>query len=175
VIRLAIQGLRLVSEANAHEHYRVRVARVREQHRVVSLVIGARRAPPLPLAVTIVRVAPHALDTDNLQGSGKHVRDALAKWIGVDDRDPRVVWHVGAEKGAYATRIVVRHVGPATVCAVVRGEAEGHRVRLQLTPAQRAALARALTQHTAPVTLSLDGLHLEIATVTATQTGSPSP
>ena len=165
MIRVAIPGLRLVSEANAHEHYRIRAKRVQSQHAVIAAVFRRHTPPPFPLAVTIVRVAPSMLDSDNLQGSGKHARDALAKWIGVDDRDPRVVWHVGAEKGPYGVRVVVRHVGPAVVGAVVRGESERHHVALTLTAAQRAALARALTNHTAPVTLSLAGLRLEINTL----------
>lgn len=34
----------------------------------------------------------HPLDTDNLAGAMKPLRDALAAWLGLDDGDPRVHW-----------------------------------------------------------------------------------
>ena len=66
-----------------------------------------------PAVVTITRLAPTSLDSDNLQGSAKHVRDAIAAWLGVDDRDPRVTWHVGQERQkTYGVRLALRPWAP---------------------------------------------------------------
>lgn len=42
--------------------------------------------------VKLTRVGPRKLDDDNLAGSLKAVRDAIAAALGVDDRDPKVQW-----------------------------------------------------------------------------------
>lgn len=105
--------IRLVSEANAHEHYRRRQKRAQLQGNATALACraGLRNAlASAPLHVAIVRIAPRELDSDNLQGSGKHVRDAVASVLGIDDRDKRVTWVVRQERGKakeYAVRIEV--------------------------------------------------------------------
>lgn len=59
------------------------------------------KPPPLPVIVTLIRVAPRAIDPDNLPASGlKLVKDEVAIWLGLptnikghaEDRDPRVHW-----------------------------------------------------------------------------------
>lgn len=47
-----------------------------------------------PLRVTVTRVHPgRGLDPhDNLPGACKHVVDAVARWLGRDDRDPSLRW-----------------------------------------------------------------------------------
>ena len=71
-------------------------SKARKQREAVTIVLNvATRTPPaLPLLVTVTRVAPgRGLDAhDNLPGACKHVVDAVAKWLGIDDRDPRVSW-----------------------------------------------------------------------------------
>lgn len=103
--------LRTVSESNAHEHWRVRQRRAKEQRGTTALVMRSLSRPgPLPLVVTITRIAPRALDSDNLAGSQKHIRDGVADWLGIDDRDPRIEWRYAQERGApksYAVRIEV--------------------------------------------------------------------
>lgn len=44
------------------------------------------------LVVRLVRVSPGELDDDNAVAAAKNVRDGVADALGVDDRDPRVVW-----------------------------------------------------------------------------------
>lgn len=107
---VVIPGLRLVSEANAHEHWRVRAKRAKSQRTTVAMVLRSMVAPvpKLPLDVTIVRTAPGRLDSDNLQGSGKHVRDGVADFIGVDDGNPGYRWNVEqtcAGRGVYSVTI----------------------------------------------------------------------
>jgi len=56
------------------------------------LTLGRRR-PALPCQVTITRLAPRRYDSDNMVHAGKHVRDEIAEWLGVDDRhDDRVLY-----------------------------------------------------------------------------------
>lgn len=42
---------------------------------------------------TLTRIAPRTLDSgDNISTAFKHVKDAIAEWLGVNDRDPRIKW-----------------------------------------------------------------------------------
>jgi len=71
-------------------------SKVRKTRASVEFLLRSRlsTAPALPLTVTVTRVAPgRGLDPhDNLPGACKHVVDAIAAWIGIDDRDPRITW-----------------------------------------------------------------------------------
>ncbi len=59
-----------------------------------------------PLVVTMTRVAPSSgLDSDNMVGSMKHVRDAIAGVLGIDDKDARVEWRVNQCRGPWAVEI----------------------------------------------------------------------
>lgn len=103
------KGLRLESEANAHEPWQARARRARAQAAAVAAGLAQTEPVPTPCAVTITRVGRGVLDSDNLAGSAKHVRDAVAAWLGVGDSpsDP-VRWEVLQEKGeGYAVRVVV--------------------------------------------------------------------
>lgn len=103
---ILIPGLKLESEANKREHFRVKAGRVKKQKQVVSLCLLREIFPPLPVLCRIVRVGCRELDSDNLAGSAKHCRDAIAAHYGIDDRDSRIEWDVTQEKGkAYAVRI----------------------------------------------------------------------
>jgi hypothetical protein len=48
------------------------------------------------------------LDDDNLVGSLKPIRDAVAKWLGVDDGDKRVRWECGQVETHGATGVSVK-------------------------------------------------------------------
>lgn len=76
-------------------------ARRSKKHRlaVAWSVLGIER-PTLPCVVTLTRIAPsNGLDGDNLAGSLKAVRDGVAEWLGVDDRDPGVEWRYSQARG----------------------------------------------------------------------------
>ena len=81
---------RLVSEANTRTHWRAKAKRVASQRLITKAVLSGVPRPALPVAVLLTRVAPGELDDDNLSGACKAVRDEVAAWLGIDDRDPRV-------------------------------------------------------------------------------------
>ena len=62
-------------------------------------VLAPRAKPDMPLTVRLTRFGPtNGLDEgDNLNSAFKAVRDQIAEWMGINDRDPRVTW-------AYAQR-----------------------------------------------------------------------
>lgn len=108
--------LRTISEANraSHEHWRVRAKRAKEQRSLAVTLLksafgrGAKVAGRA--AVTMTRIAPVALDSDNLPMSFKHVRDGVADWLGINDRDPRIRWQYAQGRGApwqYGVRIAI--------------------------------------------------------------------
>ena len=82
------------------EHWARRAESVRQDRMLVWVYMRDKAPPALPALVTLVRVSPRPLDTDNLRPALKQVRDEVAKWLGLpqtkrgqaDDRDPRVAW-----------------------------------------------------------------------------------
>ena len=109
-VTILIPGLKTVSEANLREHWRSRAARTKAQKDIVTLMLRPTVAGKMlklaPLVVTMTRMSPGpGLDTDNMVGSQKHVRDAIAKVLGVDDKDPRVEWVVKQKKGPWAVEV----------------------------------------------------------------------
>jgi hypothetical protein len=61
--------------------------------------LRGRDQPPLPLRVRMVRCAPGVLDDDNLAGAFKAPRDAVADWLGTDDKPGSgVAWEYAQEK-----------------------------------------------------------------------------
>jgi hypothetical protein len=63
--------------------------------------------PTVPCSVLLTRVAPsNGLDDDNLTGALKNIRDAVAEWLGVDDRDRDTVRYSYAQRrGLWAVEI----------------------------------------------------------------------
>jgi hypothetical protein len=145
-MRLVIPGLKLVSEANAHEHWRLRAKRAKAQREaVVASVVDAghvvlpepylkqRKAPKkpkqcvrhrlvtppaLPLTVLIVRHSPRTLDEGgNLQTSAKAVQDQLAELLACDDRDPRVAYFVAQRKATESSvEILIEERCKSDIC-----------------------------------------------------------
>ncbi len=83
---------------NDREHPMKRHRRVKAEKQAVSWQLAWQlatfndRKPALPCVCTLTRFAPsNGLDDDNLAGSLKGVRDAVAAWLGVDDRDRKRV------------------------------------------------------------------------------------
>ncbi|MDP1543175.1 MAG: hypothetical protein Q8L99_08500 [Polycyclovorans sp.] len=103
--------LRIQSAANLREHWAVRSKRVKSE-RLAALALSITL--PLPVVVTLTRIAPRPLDDDNMIGGFKALRDGIADRLGVADNDPRVKWTYGQERGKrYAVRVEVTPMEPA--------------------------------------------------------------
>lgn len=111
--------IRTVSELNTREHWAKRHRRLKAHRHAVALALRARvrELPPWThLLVTLTRIAPGTLDTDNLAGSGKGAQDGIADALGIDDGDPRVSWSYAQEKaprGHYAVRVEIQPLSDA--------------------------------------------------------------
>lgn len=89
---IEVPGLRTVPGMNVREHPMARHRRVKAEKEAVAWMLMGKTKPALPCAVTLTRLAPsNGLDDDNLTGALKGVRDAVAAWLGVDDRDRATV------------------------------------------------------------------------------------
>lgn len=113
--------IRTVSEANQREHWGVKLKRKKLQRNAVGVgmmqlgwTLAAMQLHGRGLHVTFTRIVPprgKRMDQDNYAGSWKHIQDAVAHILGVDDGDvSRVSWVYGPqERGTdYAVRIEVR-------------------------------------------------------------------
>lgn len=151
----------------------------------MKLMLRTKRPPPLPVVVTLVRVAPLPLDDDNLARALKGIRDEVACWICAvviqkgkrkgqvtgNDRDPRVTWRVAQRRGKpgeYAVEILARSCSPAYPGARVQVTPEADVVALVLSPVERALHAHQLGRTTGPIEFTTEGLRLLVTTVTAT-------
>ena len=95
-------GLRIESEANGREHWRKKAARAK-LHRALAAasmcaIPGHATVMP-PLTITLTRIAPRELDSDNCAGGFKAARDGIADWLGIDDGDKRLTWLYAQRKG----------------------------------------------------------------------------
>lgn len=81
----------VVSESNLREYWAVKHRRNKAQQGAVLAVIHqmglSAWRPPLPVTVTLTRQGSRLLDSGNLESSFKHVQDAVASWMQVDDGD----------------------------------------------------------------------------------------
>lgn len=103
-----IPGIKLVPGDNAREHWATRARRAKNHRSTAEMVLRSKfgRAPELPLVVIITRVGRGRLDTDNLAGSAKHIRDGIADWVGVDDGNEGYTWRYEQSRGEPA--VVIR-------------------------------------------------------------------
>jgi hypothetical protein len=104
--------LRTFSESNTRVHWAVRAKRARIQRNFARLFVGSSLARSGPMhagaiIITLVRIGPGKLDSDNLAGALKAVRDGVADALGLDDGDPRLEWQYGQEKGPYNVRVEI--------------------------------------------------------------------
>jgi hypothetical protein len=101
LLRVLLPGTRLVSLANRREHWIEKWRRSKSQRAAAKLLVQAAMSrkpkaerPKLPLLVRITRVYEgNDLDADdNLNISGKHVRDGVSDALGIDDGSPLIAW-----------------------------------------------------------------------------------
>lgn len=108
---ITIPGLRLSGSQNAREHWRTRSARVKRERGLARLICSQNLTKPTawPVLVVLTRIGPRRLDSDNLAGSAKAVRDGVADWLGVDDGDEsKVLWAYEQRTGAYAVEVALQ-------------------------------------------------------------------
>lgn len=105
---ILLPGLRTGRGLNDREHWRVRAKRVKAEKAAAAWELARwAEKPPLPCVCVLTRFAPsNGLDDDNLAGSLKNVRDAVAAWLGVDDRDrQRVRYLYEQQRGLWGVGI----------------------------------------------------------------------
>lgn len=98
---MIVVPIRTVTGLNAREHWAARARRVKKERRITAWALALSRAavPQIPCTVLLTRVTPRGTaDDDNLSGALKAVRDQIAQWIGVDDRDSSKVRYRYAQK-----------------------------------------------------------------------------
>lgn len=110
-IVFAVVPVKLTSEANSRDGWRAKSRRAKAQRAAAKAAMGPDiKGPPPPYVITITRIGPRKLDSDNLAGSAKAVRDGVADWLGIDDGDERLTW-VYAQRsegaGMYAAEVVI--------------------------------------------------------------------
>lgn len=108
-VSLTIEGLRLGRGGNDRLHWRAKVRQKNAEREAVAWQLAMEKPakPSVPCIVTITRMSPgNGIDDDNLVSCAKAVRDQIAEWIGVDDRDSeRVRYVVKQERGPWSVRI----------------------------------------------------------------------
>lgn len=91
---------------NKSEHWTAKMARNNIQANHIWASFKSQRPKfDLPALIRLTRISSRNLDSDNLQGALKHVRDCVADQIlpglapGRADGDPRLQWEYAQKKG----------------------------------------------------------------------------
>lgn len=105
-----------ISEANTREHWTIAHTRHRRQKLAVHHALLSNQVNThLPVAVTMTRLSPRKLDSDNLQSALKYIRDAISEYFipgkapGRADDDPRFTWQCHQEKSPEKAVLLVFH------------------------------------------------------------------
>jgi uncharacterized protein (DUF3084 family) len=94
--------IRTESEANLREHWAKKNKRVQAQRQAAKMLTICHRQKVKgcnSISVTLTRIAPRKLDTDNLARSFKAVRDGIADGLNIDDGSAQFQWSYAQEKG----------------------------------------------------------------------------
>lgn len=72
---------------------------------------GVDRSGPV-VRVTLVNFRRRLLDGDNLAGGFKPLRDAIARWLGLDDSDKIIEWEYGQQltQGQQGTAVRIERI-----------------------------------------------------------------
>lgn len=109
--------LDLPSAANLREHHMARSRRAKSHRSIAAVECQRAKRLPMPLLVTLTRIAGRELDDDNLAHAFKSVRDGVADALGIKDNDPRVSWAYAQERRG------VGHPNKVRIVIGPRGEA----------------------------------------------------
>lgn len=103
---------RLVSP-NVREGWKARARRTRAQRteaalRLHNAILAGKLPAGPPWTVRIVRLGHRRMDGDNLIAACKATRDGIAQALGLDDGDPRIVWHYDQQLvGEHGLRVLI--------------------------------------------------------------------
>jgi hypothetical protein len=91
----------VVSEANQREFWAKKYRRKIKQQSAVDTAWRFRfdRRPAAPAMITLTRLGGRRMDSDNLAGAFKHIRDQIARILGVDDGSDLLTWRYAQEPG----------------------------------------------------------------------------
>jgi hypothetical protein len=124
--------IKLVSvNADSNLHWRSRWRRRMGQRRAVARALSGTVPPAGPWTVTITRCGPVLMDSDNATGAAKSVRDEVACYLGVDDKDARIRWVVRQRR--------VRELGPLVFRAPGRPGKRQFRTWVEVSIATRSS------------------------------------
>jgi hypothetical protein len=109
--------MRLMSEANTHQHWRKKYERNKRQQKAVRLTwLSKRPHVSLPCRISFTRSGPRKLDFDNLVYAFKAIRDEVADLLipgkenGQADSDERLEFSYKQEIGLYGIRIEIEEL-----------------------------------------------------------------
>lgn len=92
-------SIHTISESNVKEHWRKSHTRHKQQKFITRTTLLSDKIPQkLPVKITMCRLSPRKLDSDNLQSAFKYIRDAIAEHFitgkapGRADDDSRFQW-----------------------------------------------------------------------------------
>lgn len=103
--------IKTINGLNERAHWSVKAKRAKAERHAVGWALSCTDSPALPCLVLITREGMNRrlMDGDGLQSAAKHVRDAVADWLGVDDSDRRITWAYDQTPNTpYAVRIRVK-------------------------------------------------------------------
>lgn len=95
---------------NSRVHWRVAHSKKAAQKTAVGWLLKRKRVPQEPLLVSLTRIAPgNPPDDDNVVSSLKFVRDAIADWAGIDDREKARIRFIYEDpvRGPWAVKAVI--------------------------------------------------------------------
>jgi hypothetical protein len=97
----ALVPIRTGRGLNSREYFYARAKRVKKEREAVRWLLNGLQKPALPCVVVLTRHSPsNGLDSDNLQGALKAIRDEVADWLGVDDKNTELVRYGYEQKRA---------------------------------------------------------------------------
>lgn len=104
--------IKTVNTTNSREHWSTVHRRTKATRQIVGLKLNTVQRPALPVRVVLTRQSKNLMDAhDNLRTSLKPVVDEVAKWLRLDDADPRVTWEYIQERArTFGVRIEVTPV-----------------------------------------------------------------
>lgn len=105
--------IKTVSGMNVREHWGARSKRVGRERDAVGMMLTQLQKPELPCVVRLTRIGPsNGLDPfDNLPSALKPAVDAVAAWLGVDDRKSELVRYECAQRRGESWAVLIELCG----------------------------------------------------------------